>query len=135
MDLVVPSAVLDRILGQARAEAPRECCGLLLGRPGVVEREYVARNLDNSETRFTVDPADHFAAMREARAAGLAVIGAYHSHPTRQAVPSETDRREAADHDFVHLIVGLDTTEAFEVRAFWCANGNFIPLTIVPDIR
>jgi proteasome lid subunit RPN8/RPN11 len=135
MELVVPSVVLDRILGQARAEAPRECCGLLIGRPGVVEREYATRNLDSSETHFTVDPVDHFAALRVAREAGLAVIGAYHSHPTCPAVPSEVDLHEANDDDFVHLIVGVDATQSFEIRAYWCSDGNFVPLTLVPDVR
>jgi len=63
-----------------------------------------------------VDPADHFAAIRSAREAGLVVVGGYHSHPTSPAAPSARDVREATDPDSLFLIVSLLTTETRRFR-------------------
>jgi len=113
----VPRAVLDAIVAHARAEAPLECCGLLIGSGERIVESYPVENTRRSPVAFEVDPAGHFAAIRKARNAGRAVIGAYHSHPRSPAAPSETDIREANDPEFVHVIVSLAIDPA-EVRAF-----------------
>jgi proteasome lid subunit RPN8/RPN11 len=106
--------VLAAIAAHARADAPRECCGLLLGvappdgaaGPIDVHRAAPTRNLAPSATRYDIDPADHFRILREARATGLTVIGAYHSHPTSAPVPSPTDLAEGLPN-FLYLIATL----------------------------
>jgi proteasome lid subunit RPN8/RPN11 len=113
----IPRAVLDAIVAHARAEAPLECCGLLIGSGETIVESHAVENTRRSPVAFEVDPAGHFAAIRKARGMGLAVIGAYHSHPRSPAVPSETDVREANDAGFVHVIVSLATVPA-EVRAY-----------------
>ena len=50
-------------------DLPNECCGLLLGTAEMIEDAARARNTKRSRTRFQVEPADHFAAIRRARAA------------------------------------------------------------------
>jgi len=100
-------AVMDAIVEHARADAPLECCGLLIGSEKGVEESHRAANIRRSEVAFQIDPADHFAAIHKARAAGLAVIGAYHSHPRSGAAPSETDIRESTDASLLHVIVSL----------------------------
>ena len=82
----------DRIVGHAVDEKPNECCGLLIGDAEMVHDVVRARNVRKSATKFQVAPADHFAAIRKARALGLEVMGAYHSHPTGPSGPSEIDR-------------------------------------------
>jgi proteasome lid subunit RPN8/RPN11 len=65
-----------------------------------------ARNLEARATRYLIDPEDHFAAIRSARADGLEVVGAYHSHPSSAPLPSATDVAEAdSGSDFVYVIV------------------------------
>jgi proteasome lid subunit RPN8/RPN11 len=86
----MPGPLIDRLLGLARAAAPRECCGLLIGAGLRVTRAAAARNLAASPSRYEVAPEDHFAALRAARAEGLEVVGAYHSHPSGAPVPSPT---------------------------------------------
>jgi [CysO sulfur-carrier protein]-S-L-cysteine hydrolase len=126
----VPAAALDAIIAHARKDLPRECCGLLLGTDRRVEHAVPTRNALDSPTRFLVDPADHFAALRESRARGLAIVGAYHSHPASTPVPSERDVQEAA-YDFIYLIVGLAEPDRPDVRAFEFRQGNFRPLQLV----
>lgn len=120
--VAIAGTVLDELVARAIAGAPNEQCGLLIGQPGAVLRVHPARNTDASPRRYTVDPADHFAALRAARAAGLAVIGAWHSHPAGAPVPSATDLAEATP-DFLYLIVGL--APAPDVRAWQLVDGNF----------
>ena len=119
--VIVPASVLHDIAAHARRAAPDECCGLLVGTGARIESAHPARNLRRSPTRYLVDPADHFAAIRSARQAGLAVVGAYHSHPASAASPSPTDEREATDPDFLYLIVSLVTAET---RGFRLVDGQ-----------
>lgn len=126
--VAVAGAVLDELVARAVAGAPDEQCGLLMGGPDVVLRAHPARNLDASPRRYTVDPVDHFAALRAARAEGLAVVGAWHSHPAGPPIPSATDLAEAAP-DFLYLIVGLAPAPA--VRAWQLVDGNFAPRHLV----
>jgi proteasome lid subunit RPN8/RPN11 len=127
----IRQAIFDQIVAHALDERPNECCGLLIGTPDVIEDAVRARNVKRSATRFQVEPADHFAAIRRARSAGREVIGAYHSHPNGPSGPSETDRARLADPSMFHVIVSL-AHGTRTVRAFRIADGNFTPLELVP---
>ena len=123
--------VLDRIVAHAVADVPNECCGLLIGTADMVEDAAPARNTKRSRTKFQVEPADHFAAMRRARSAGFQIIGAYHSHPSGPSGPSDTDRARLTDPAMFHVIISL-AHGTRTVRAFRLADGNFSPLELVP---
>lgn len=123
--------VLDRIVAHAVEDLPNECCGLLIGSKDIVEDASRARNTRRSRTRFQVEPADHFAAVRRARAAGLEIVGAYHSHPSGPSGPSDTDRARLTDASMFHVIISL-AHGTRTVRAFRLNDGNFSPLELVP---
>jgi proteasome lid subunit RPN8/RPN11 len=123
--------ILEQIVAHAVEERPNECCGLLIGTAEIVEDAVRARNVRRSPTKFQVEPADHFAAIRRARTAGRIVIGAYHSHPNGPSGPSETDRARLNDPTMVHVIVSL-AHGTRTVRAFRFADGNFSQLEFVP---
>jgi len=125
-------AVLDEIVAHARADAPLECCGLLLGAGEEIEETCPAANLRGSPVAFLVDPADHFAAIRRARARGRTVIGAYHSHPRAPAVPSPTDIAEANDPAWLHVIVSLEAPEP-DVRAYRISDGRVDAVPLIPE--
>ena len=125
MCITVPPAAVADMLAHARDEAPRECCGLLIGQDERVERSVRARNLDPRATRYLIDPNDHFAAIRAARAEAREVIGAYHSHPASAPVPSPADIAEAhSGPDFLYVIVSL---VGEDVRAYRYGLGTFAP--------
>jgi proteasome lid subunit RPN8/RPN11 len=112
---------LATVIEHARRSCPAECCGVLVGRPDAdagqrragdwidITEAVPAANLAKDPNRFLLDPHDHMAARRSARARGLAVVGFYHSHPRSPAAPSARDVAEAAYPDHVHLIVSLQT--------------------------
>jgi proteasome lid subunit RPN8/RPN11 len=123
--------VLAKIVAHAVEDLPNECCGLLIGTADMVEDASRARNTKRSRTKFQVEPADHFAAVRRARAAGFEIVGAYHSHPSGPSGPSETDRARLTDPSMFHVIISL-AHGTRTVRAFRLTDGNFSPLELVP---
>lgn len=127
----IRQAIFDQIVAHALDERPNECCGLLIGTAETIEDAVRARNIKRSATRFQVEPADHFAAIRRARSSGREVIGAYHSHPNGPSCPSETDRARLTDPSMFHVIVSL-AHGTRTVRAFHIADGNFTPIELVP---
>jgi proteasome lid subunit RPN8/RPN11 len=126
----VAAAVLEGITAHAAREQPHECCGLLLGSEGrVVAFREAANTAAQPCTHYTIDPVDHFAAVRQARHDGLDVVGAYHSHPATAPVPSATDRAEAFPH-FLFVIVSL-ASQPPEVKGWHLVEGNFVPTRLV----
>jgi proteasome lid subunit RPN8/RPN11 len=120
----IPSAVMNEMLAHAREAVPNECCGLIVGRRGEVESVIRARNLETIPTRYLIDPQDHFAAIKTARAQGLRVTGAYHSHPSGEPVPSASDIAEASGgRDFLYVIVSPVTGGA---TGYFVDNGSAI---------
>jgi [CysO sulfur-carrier protein]-S-L-cysteine hydrolase len=103
---------------------------MLVGSGASVAEAVPARNIAEKATRFLIDPRDHIAAIRRARERGLAVLGFYHSHPQSPAVPSETDRAEAAYPDNLYMIVSLSEDRP-ELRLYRLTDGNFRELAFV----
>jgi proteasome lid subunit RPN8/RPN11 len=130
----IPAGTIDAILRHARAAAPMECCGVLIGDREQIADALPAHNIaDQPESRFLVDPLDHFNALRSARARGLDVVGFYHSHPRSDACASPTDLAEASYPNHFFLIAGLGPNPA-EVRLYRFTEGNFhaTPFVTVP---
>jgi [CysO sulfur-carrier protein]-S-L-cysteine hydrolase len=125
--LQIRRAAVDAVIAHAREEAPLECCGLLIGVPGLVEEALRTRNVRQSATTYLVNPADHFAAIRRARTERRTILGAYHSHPRTSAVPSPSDLREALYGDFLYVIVSLADPRAADLRAYRLDAGAFVP--------
>ena len=115
---------LEQILAQARAEAPYECCGLLLGRGDAVEEVFPGRNVDETpRTRYVMDPRDQLRAFRLMDERGWDLVGIYHSHPQTEAYPSETDKSRALYPDARYMIVSLREPADPRVRAFRLLDG------------
>jgi proteasome lid subunit RPN8/RPN11 len=127
--VIVPRRVLDDIRSHAAQEAPRECCGVLIGADDRVLESVRAGNLAGGVSRFEIDPRDHIRAIREARARSLDVIGFYHSHPRSPAYPSETDVAEAGYAGVVHLIAGVGANGE-EARLFRIDGAQILELRL-----
>lgn len=131
MPLRIRSSVRDAMVAHARAERPRECCGLLLASDDLVDEAIPAWNAAESTVRFLIEPADHFAALRKARTTGRVVRGAYHSHPRGPSVPSPTDAAEHNDPSLLCVIVSL-AEDPPSVAGFEWRDGNFVAIDLVP---
>ncbi len=92
-DLPISLTVYNRLIVEARAAYPQECCGILLGKSGHINDLLPAVNVhSNPQTHFEINPQTLIDAHRAARNGGPQVLGYYHSHPEGEPVPSETDR-------------------------------------------
>jgi proteasome lid subunit RPN8/RPN11 len=98
---------------------PDEICGLMLGNDHVVTDVRRARNIivERSRDRYEIDPLDQIRIQREADAAGLDVVGYYHSHPDHPAQASRFDT-ERAWAGYVYVIVSIETGKPVDANAF-----------------
>jgi len=133
--LQLPSALREQLEAFARAGYPDEACGLLIGRTAGgavrIERLTSARNLNRTRARdrYELDPRDFLAADREARSAGLEIVGIWHTHPDHPARPSETDRA-AAWTGYSYVIVSVSARDVAEMRSWRLAGEEFHEETI-----
>jgi len=131
MSVEISSELLATILAEAEA-SEAEICGLLLGREHRVDAAVSCPNVAaDPHRRFEIDPAALFAAHRQARQEGRAVIGHYHSHPSGSPMPSPCDADEAAPDGAVWLIVGRGQWRAWRAVADGAVHGRFDPLPLV----
>ncbi len=123
------ASLLHQLEQHSRAAYPSEGCGVLIG--AAVEggkRVHRLLPVENASPlaeqyhRYVISPPVMIAAERKARAAGLAVIGFYHSHPEGQARPSDFDREHAWPW-YSYLVVGVQQGKVGETTA-WLLSDN-----------
>jgi desampylase len=96
MSLIVPPAVLDALVVQARQAHPNEVCGALLGRDAQVVRAVPLENVSPEPAlTYEASPEETLALFHGARTEGLEVVGYYHSHPDAPPVLSRGDAEAA----------------------------------------
>ena len=124
--LRLPPALRAEIEADALARYPEEACGVLLGeRSGggdgtaLVRTVRVESNAHAGDRgrRFAIASERLLAIQREARSAGLEVLGYYHSHPEARAVPSERDL-DAAWPETSYLILSIGGGGVDEIRSW-----------------
>ncbi|MGQ0569610.1 MAG: Mov34/MPN/PAD-1 family protein [Armatimonadota bacterium] len=127
MGLELPKALAEAMTDHARQEFPNECCGLLAGRGGRVERLFRGQNVDRSPYTYRLDPQEQLRFFKTIDAEGLELLGIYHSHTQSPAYPSRTDVARAFYPDALHVIVsvrqGGGPDGETEIRAFRIRDG------------
>lgn len=122
--LTIPARVLAELERIALDTYPEECCGAFLGRPGTVERLWPTPNAHRGtrSDRYTIDPRDLLRAHQFARRMSGEVIGYYHSHPDRPAIPSDSDL-VAAVPGVSYLILAVSVRGVVERRCWRLRSG------------
>ena len=116
--LILPQFIYRAMLAHARAEYPREACGLLRGRAGRVTDFLPARNVArNPQMDYEVDAASLLRALAW-EDEGDELIAIYHSHPTSPARPSAVDAGRAFYPDSVYLIISLQNPDAPQLHGY-----------------
>ncbi|MGD9902666.1 MAG: Mov34/MPN/PAD-1 family protein [Vicinamibacterales bacterium] len=117
--LSLGAGVRAAIEAHGREAYPHECCGALLGEGDVVHAVHPLPNVttEGPRRRFRVDDRDYLAAERKASAAGLSLLGFYHSHPDHPAEPSQYDLDHAFP-TFVYPILSVQQGEPTALRAW-----------------
>ena len=98
--LQIPESILQAMQDQALRELPNECCGML---GGVIDHDqetakithcYPLMNIAESPIRFSADAKELLLVQRQMRRDEVDLLVIYHSHPTSDPIPSQTDLRE-----------------------------------------
>ena len=119
------------MLAHAAAEAPREACGLLLGRGTAIAHVQPCTNVAaDPASAFVLDPAARVAAERAAREGGPAVVGWYHAHPSGDPAPSLADAASVHSGGALWLIVAGGSIAAWYSRIGGAMHARFDPLTL-----
>jgi proteasome lid subunit RPN8/RPN11 len=122
MDL--PAEIRRAMVVHAESCLPDEACGLLAAdAAGRLRTAYCLSNATPSPSAYTLDPGEHFRALRSAEAQGWHLAGVFHSHPRGPAVPSPTDAAQAFEPEWLYVVVSLEPPGAPEVRGFWIRGG------------
>lgn len=125
MAVILPARVLLDLKARADAQQPYECCGLLVGTPGVVEQAWeFANSSPDPVRRYEISPAHLISAQKRARAATRQILGVYHSHPDSPAYFSPTDLANAVPW-FLYLIIGTDGWRLYD------AHGHTVEATVI----
>jgi len=125
---------MDAIRAHGAEGYPNEICGIMLGPrdDDTITEVRRARNIivERSRDRYEIDPRDHIRIEREADAAGLNIVGYYHSHPDHPAQASRFDT-ERAWAGYVYVIVSVREGKPVDANAF-VANDDGGPFHTEP---
>ena len=127
---LIANEQLAAIVKEAEAAFPQECCGLLFGQRTPQGWHILhARPLRNADAKpekgFEFEAREQLQAQREADAAGLEILGNYHSHPNDRRGPSPTDLQIARERWDRGLWLILALAEAKFVEAsLWQLRGE-----------
>jgi proteasome lid subunit RPN8/RPN11 len=119
----IPRSLLDRIIAQAREEAPNECCGIIASENGRAVEVHPARNAAASPLRYEMDGMEQYRIQTAIEDAGRDLGAIYHSHTRTPPYPSQTDINLAFYPDALYVIVGVAGKEP-DVRAFRIVDGE-----------
>jgi proteasome lid subunit RPN8/RPN11 len=120
----VPAEIRAAMAAHAAFCLPAEACGLLAADDaGRLCMAYCLSNATPSPTAYTLDPGEHFRALRHAESRGWHLAGVFHSHPAGHAYPSPTDVAQALEPEWLYVVVGFPSPGAAEVRGFWIKGG------------
>jgi proteasome lid subunit RPN8/RPN11 len=117
MMIKIPKSVYQAIIEHARKEAPLECCGILAGMDGTVQKAFQLRNEEQSPVRYLMSPQEQLKVFEEMARERLEMVGIYHSHTHTVPYPSETDVKLAFYPEVSSVIVSLKE-EPPDVKAF-----------------
>ncbi len=118
------ASLLHEVEQHSQAAYPNEGCGVMIGTAlAGSKRVHSLLAVENASPqaeqyhRYLITPAVIIAAERRARAAGLEVVGFYHSHPDGQARPSDFDREHAWPW-YSYLLVSVQQGKVGETAAW-----------------
>lgn len=101
----------------ARKEAPLECCGILGGKDGTVQKAFELKNAEQSPVRYSMSPREQLKVFEEMDRTAMEMMAIYHSHTRTIPFPSETDVKMAFYPEVSSIIISLKE-EPPVVKAF-----------------
>ncbi len=121
--LLISPLHLNELSRLARAGAPEEICGILLGkRQWVQSISPITNDAPTPETMFYMNEAQLVNIFHTAQMNGQDILAFYHSHPKSDPIPSTSDIRHAHYPDIPQLIIGVKPNDV--QFALWWIRGE-----------
>jgi proteasome lid subunit RPN8/RPN11 len=121
----ISQAALDEVHSHAAEGYPYEICGMLVADKGTrtvsATRRATNANVDNPKTTYTIAPSEHRQIEKDCDAAGLDIVGYYHSHPDHASYASIRDSEQAWP-DYYYLVVSCMNGEVRDSKVFQRAS-------------
>ena len=121
--LRIPKTLYDVMSAQCRSAYPKEACGILGGRDGIVEQVYAMTNVEDSPIGYSMDPKEQLVVEKQMRSQGQQMVGIYHSHTASPAYPSSVDVSLAISPDISYVLVSLKDSTRPEVKSYRIHDG------------
>lgn len=126
MQLVLTESHRNILSKLSKDLSPNESCAILFGKTEndklVVQELYIADNKEESPVNFTISNEQLILGYQEAEKKNLEVIGIFHSHPSSEPYPSETDKKFMKINPVIWVI-------------FSCLTNNFKAYILESDIN
>ncbi|MDI3340521.1 MAG: M67 family metallopeptidase [Sphaerobacter sp.] len=131
--LVIDAPLYHEMIEHVRSVAPIEGVGLIAFAGDRAVKIYRGTNVEQSTTRYSMDPTEVVAALNEMDQHGWQLGAIFHSHPRSEAAPSPTDLRHAYYPNALMVIISL-LTDPPVVRAFR-VDGEVreVPVRVLPE--
>ncbi len=114
----IPKFIFQKMIEHARKEWPLECCGILGGREGTVQRAFELQNMEKSSTRYSISPHEQIRVFQEMGQESMEMVAVYHSHPHTLSFPSETDVKMSFSPELTSIIISLKEDDNPVMKAF-----------------
>ena len=119
---------VEGMVSHAKEDLPNECCGILAGNSGGVQKHFRMTNVEASPFRFSMDPREIVKVDDEAGDNDWELLAIYHSHTGSEAYPSDTDVRIAGSTaglwpDVQYILVSLLDMNYPDVKLFTIIDG------------
>ena len=116
--LRLSAALQEQMLAHCRSRYPKEACGLLAGKDGVVTQVYPMRNIEDSPIGYAMDPREQLQVDKQMRPQQQQLLGIYHSHTASAAYPSSVDVKLALSPDISYVLVSLTDQTQPELKSY-----------------
>ncbi len=119
----LPPQILNRLEDETFAGLPEEVCGLLVGVTSgtdvFIDNFLLMRNVSPTpDLAFEIDPESLLQMQKLLREQQVDIVGVYHSHPTGNIKPSQSDLDQANIPGWVWLIGAINEDEDYHYGAY-----------------
>lgn len=129
--LKISQALYEEVLAHCRRHYPKEACGILAGRDGVVSRIYPMTNVEDSPIGYAMDPKEQLKIDKQMRQQPEQMVGIFHSHTATAAYPSPVDVSLAISPDVSYVLVSLKDQQRPEFKSYRIDGARIAPEDVV----
>ena len=102
--IIFSQSILEGLREHAENEQPNESCAMLFGKEDSVSDAFLTENVKESPVNFAISNEQLIEGYKKAEEKNLKVIGIFHSHPSSEAFPSNTDKKFMETNPVVWII-------------------------------